>query len=183
MLVTPLSCLYDYTTSINILMRMFKSLLIARIYNTLNILALIVGSSSLVSADILVGKLSDIEATVTPGRVNDIIAIERFCVASNPIGPYSLLAIGTGNDGDFSIHNGVAFINFEVAVSDRRSSRVFREITSGVPLSGLQSRRLANNRVCTGNAVSIRVNIASESIQQAPVGKYQGSLQLTVIPE
>ena len=183
MLVTPLLCLYACITSINILMWMFKSLLNARIYSTINILALIVGCSSIVSADILVGKLSDIEANVTPGRVNDVTAIERFCVASNPTGPYSLLAIGTGNNGDFSIQNGVAFIDFEVAVRDRRSSRAFREITSGEPLSGLQSSRLANNRVCTGNAVSIRVIIASESLQQAPVGVYRGSLQLTVIPE
>jgi len=162
---------------------MFRSLLVARSYKIIYILVLIVGCNSFVSADILVGKLNDINASVTPGRINDLTVIERFCVASSPNGPYLLLAIGTGNNGEFSIQNEVSSINFDVTVRDRRTSRAFREMTSGVPLSGLQSRRLANNRVCTGNAVSIRVIIASESIQQAPVGIYRGSLQLTVIPE
>ena len=163
---------------------MFKLSLIHYIYYSITkIVIIIVSCSSLASADILIGKLSDIENSVTAGRVNDLTALERFCVASNPPGPYSLLAIGTGNNGDFSIQNGVDSIKFDVAVRDRSSSRSFREITSGVPLLGLQSRRLVNNRICTGNAVSIRVTIASTSIQQAPAGRYQGSLQLTVIPE
>ncbi|MDW3094788.1 MAG: hypothetical protein R8G33_03860 [Gammaproteobacteria bacterium] len=162
---------------------MFKNLLIVSVGKKINTLVLILSFSSLASADILIGKLSDIEASVTPGSVNDVTAIERFCVASSPTGPYSLLAIGTGNNGEFSIQNGAATIIFEVAVRDRQSSRSYREILSGVPLVGLQSRRLANNRICTGNAVRIRVTIASESIQRAPAGRYQGSLQLTVIPE
>jgi hypothetical protein len=163
---------------------MFKLSLSPYIYYSIaNIVIIIVSCSSLATADILIGKLSDIENTVTAGRVNDLIALERFCVASDPPGPYSLLAIGTGNNGEFSIHNGVAGINFELAVRDRPSSRSFREVTSGVPLTGLQSRRLVNNRICTGNAVSIRITIASASIQQAPAGRYLGSLQLTVIPE
>ncbi len=135
------------------------------------------------NADILVRKLNDIRITATPGRVNDISVIERFCVASNPQGPYSLVAIGSGDNGEFTIQNGISDVPYELSVQDRLSSRTFRPLTARIPLPGLQSRRLVNNRRCRGNPARLQLIIRHTLLEQATAGNYQGSLQLTVIPE
>ena len=137
----------------------------------------------MVNADILITKLDDIEVVTSPGRANDLRVIERLCVASNPVGPYSLEAIGSGASGGFVIQNGLHAIAYELSLRDRRSGGRFRPLLPNVPLSGLLTRRLRNNQGCPGNAARLRMVIPKETLNGAVSGAYQGSLQLTVIPE
>ena len=134
-------------------------------------------------ADILIAKLDDIEITTTPSRGNDLRVTERLCVASNPVGPYSLLAVGNGVDGSFTIRNGPHAIAYALQLRDRRSGGGFRDLMPNIPLDGLLSRRLRNNQACPGNAARLRMIIRKEALGGALSGQYQGLIQLTVIPE
>ncbi len=138
---------------------------------------------SQVQSDILVAKLDDITVATNPSRGNDLRVTERLCVASNPVGPYSLSAIGSGPDGGFSIQNGPYSIAYELFLRDRRSGGGFRALAPNIPLTGLLTRRLRNNQGCPGNAARLRMIIRKETLSGAAAGIYQGSLQLTVIPE
>ena len=135
------------------------------------------------SADILITKLDDIVIAANPGRANDLRVTERLCVASNPVGPYSLVAIGSGLDGAFSLQNGPHVMRYELSLRDRRSGGGFRALMPTVPLTGLLTRRLRNNLRCPGNAARLRFIIRKSELTGAVSGAYQGSLQLTVIPE
>ena len=135
------------------------------------------------SADILVAKLDDIEIETAPSRGNDLRVTERLCVASDPVGPYSLLVIGDGIDGSFTLRNGPHVIAYGLQLRDRRSGGGFRDITPNVPLDGLLSRQLRNNQSCPGNAARLRMIIRKEALGGALSGTYQGLIQLTVVPE
>lgn len=136
-----------------------------------------------VHSDILVAKLDDISVVTNPSRANDLRVTERLCVASDPVGPYSLSATGSGLDGGFSIQNGPYNIGYELFLRDRRSGGGFRALVPNVPLTGLLTRRLRNNQGCPGNAARLRMIIRKETLSGAAAGIYRGSLQLTVIPE
>ena len=153
---------------------------ICRSVNCILILALIAQTAI---ADILVAKLDDIEITTAPSRGNDLRVTERLCVASNPVGPYSLLAVGSGVDGSFTIRNGPHVIAYALRLRDRRSGGGFRDLMPNIPLDGLLSRRLRNNQACPGNAARLRMIIRKEALSGALSGQYQGLIQLTVIPE
>ncbi|MFK8027760.1 MAG: hypothetical protein AB8C40_06830 [Gammaproteobacteria bacterium] len=133
-------------------------------------------------ADILITKLDDISlSTANTGR--DTVLTERFCVASDPVGPYGLIVLGSGENGTFTIQNGPFHIEYEVAYRDRVSGAGFIEVLPGMPVSGFQTRPLRNNQRCTGNAGRLRIIFRKNSINSAVSGRYQGSVQLTVIPE
>lgn len=140
-------------------------------------------TAPVVFADILVAKLDDIEISTTPGRANDLRVTERLCVASNPVGPYSLLVVGNGINGNFTLQNGPHLIAYELQLRDRRSGGGFRDIMPNIPLDGLLSRRLRNNQTCPGNAARLRMIIRKEALSGALSGIYQGLIQLTVVPE
>ena len=139
--------------------------------------------SSISIADILITKLDDITISTSAGRVNDLIATNRFCVASNPVGPYSLEALGSGVNNAFTIQNGPYVIDYEILLRDRLSGGRFRPVLAGVPLTGLLTQPLRGGRRCPGNAARLRMIIRTVSLQSAVPGVYHGSLQLTVIPE
>lgn len=139
--------------------------------------------ASTANADILVAKLDDIEIATTPGRATDLRVTERLCVASNPVGPYSLLVIGNGVDGSFTLQNGPHIIVYALQLRDRQSDGGFRDIMPNIPLDGLLSRPLRNNQTCPGNAARLRMTIRKEALSGALSGKYQGQIQLTVVPE
>lgn len=145
-------------------------------------LALICISLNAAFADILITKLDDISlSTANTGR--DTVLTERFCVASDPVAPYGLIVLGSGANGAFTIENGPFQIEYEVAYRDRGSGPGFIEILPGVPVNGFQSRPLRGNQRCPGNAGRMRVIIRKDQINSAVSGLYQGSVQLTVIPE
>ena len=138
---------------------------------------------NLTSADILVNKLDDIEASVTPGRQNNLVIRERLCIGSSPPGPFSLIVIGSGANGDFTIQSGPHSIPYLVSIRDRITGGGFRPITPGIPLTGLQSRALNPNNRCRGNASILRVIFNSSAFVSAPAGIYRGTIQISVIPE
>ncbi len=134
-------------------------------------------------ADILTNKFDDIETSVTPGQVNDLVMTERICVGSNPSGPFSLMAFGSGDGGEFVISNGPINIPYDLFINDRFSRLRFTQVQPGRALSGLQSRSINNAGRCRGNSTGLRVIISSDSLKSAVSGTYQGSLQVMVIPE
>lgn len=157
---------------------LFKSLIyFIRSYSLLLLI------SSGVYADILTNKFDDVESSVTPGQVNDLIMTERICVGSNPSGPFSLIALGSGNAGEFVISNATNQIPFDLYINDRFSRLRYTQVQPGRALSGLQSRRINNAGRCRGNSTGLRVIITSDSLKRAISGTYQGSLQVMVIPE
>ncbi len=133
-------------------------------------------------ADILISKLDDVSiSTANTGR--DTIITERFCVASDPVGPYGLIVYGSGDNGAFTIDSGPFQVEYEVSYRDRVSGAGFIEILSGVPVSGFLTRPLRNNQRCAGNAGRLRLIIRKNSISSAAAGLYRGTIQLSVIPE
>ena len=136
-----------------------------------------------VHSDILVAKLDDITVATNPSRANDLRVTERLCVASNPVGTFSISAIGSGADGNFSIQNGPYEIVYELLIRSRGSGGGFNAMAPNIPTTGLLSQPLRANQRCPGNATRIRMIIRKENLSGAAAGIYQGSLQLTVIPE
>jgi len=134
-------------------------------------------------ADILITKLDDIEVSTQANLARDLVINERLCVASNPVGVYSLIALGDGDNGEFTINNGPYRIDYDVLYRDRRSGGGFTELQAGVPVSGFLTRPLRNARNCQGNAGRLRIIIKKETLNSAVAGRYQGIIQLSVIPE
>lgn len=161
---------------------MSSSLLQRQFISTIG-LALIACIINIACADALINKLDDIEAHVTPGRLSDLQMTEHLCVGINPSGPLSLLLLGSGSKGAFSIQNGPDSIPYSVSISGRVSNGRFRSVISGVPLTGLQSRVLSPSNRCRGNTTILRVIFKSNAFSSAHAGIYRGSLQITVIPE
>ena len=145
-------------------------------------LLLLSHSFTIVYADILITKLDDVTlSTANTGR--DTVITERFCVASDPVGPYGLIVFGSGDNGAFTIDNGPFQIGYEVAYQDRVTRTGFIEILPGIPVDGFLTRPLRNNQRCTGNAGRLRIIIRKNSINSAAAGLYRGTIQLSVIPE
>ena len=136
-----------------------------------------------VHAEILITKLDDINISTSSNLARDLVMTERLCVASNPVGPYGLAVLGSGNNGEFVIENGPYSIRFEVSFRDRVARGGFREVNPGTPLTGLLTRQLRNGNRCPGNASRLRITIPRDVLNSATAGVYQGFLQLTVIPE
>ena len=134
-------------------------------------------------ADILVNRLNDIEASATPGRQNDLVLDERLCVGSNPPGPYSLQALGSGVNGGFSIHSGPHSLSYNAYIRDQFSRGSFNQLIAGTPLTGLQGRALNPNNRCRGNTTTLRVEFTKEALSSAVAGIYTGTMIITVIPE
>lgn len=136
-----------------------------------------------VGADILITKLDDVIISTPANLARDLIVTERLCVASDPVGVYGIIALGSGNNGSFAITNGPYEINYKVSYRDRRSSNRFIQLEPNVPVSGFLTRPLRNSRNCQGNAGRLRIIISKEELNRAVGGRYQGVVQLTVIPE
>jgi len=137
---------------------------------------------SIAYADILITKLDDVTiSTANTGR--DTIITERFCVASDPVGLYGLIALGSGSNGEFVLENGPFQIDFEVSYRDKVSGGGFVDILPNVPVNGFLTRPLRNNQTCAGNHGRLKIIIRKSSINQAAAGLYRGSIQLSVIPE
>lgn len=134
-------------------------------------------------ADILITKLDDIQVSTQANLARDLIINERLCVASNPVGLYGLIALGDGENGEFTIGNGPYIIDYDVLYRDRRSSGGFVALQAGVPISGFLTRPLGNANNCRGNAGRLRIIIKKETLNSAVAGRYQGIIQLSVVPE
>ena len=151
----------------------------------LNIIALVcVLSTSALYADILITKLNDIDISVSGnGFSRDVVVTERFCVASDPVGLYSLVAYGSGDNGEFSLANGPYSIAYQISYRDRRSNSGFIELLPGIATGGFLTRPLRGNQNCPGNPGRLRVTILRSALNSAVAGGYSGTLQLSVVPE
>ena len=134
-------------------------------------------------AEILITNLDSIEVSTSAILARDLVVTERICIASNPVTTYALTAVGSGENGQFSIQNGPFNMAFTLSYRDRRSGPGFRDLTSGIALSGFLTRPLGNNQNCRGNAGRLRITISKEALNSAVAGSYRGSLSLVVSPE
>ncbi len=134
-------------------------------------------------ADILITKLDDVTVSTPANLARDLVVTERLCVASDPVGVYGIVALGSGNNGAFTLNSGPYRLDYSASYRDRRSSNRFVELAPGVPVSGFLTRPLRNSRNCQGNAGRLRIIIKKEDLNQATAGRYQGVMQLSVIPE
>lgn len=134
-------------------------------------------------ADILITKLDDVVVSTPANLARDLIVTERLCVASDPVGVYGIIALGSGQNGAFTINSGPYSMPYTASYRDRRSNNRFIELEPGVPVSGFLSRPLRSANNCQGNAGRLRIVIKKEALNQAVAGRYQGVVQLSVIPE
>ena len=134
-------------------------------------------------ADILITKLDDIEVSTQANLARDLVVNERLCIASNPVGTYGIIALGSGESGAFTIDSGPYSLEYTVLYRDRRSGGQFIQLSPGVPVSGFLTRPLRNSGNCRGNAGRLRIIIKKETLNQAVAGRYQGLIQLSVVPE
>ncbi len=139
--------------------------------------------SNIVFADILITKLDDVSFATNANVGRDVVITERLCIASNPVSVYGLTALGSGDNGEFSISNGPYKIEYKISYRDRRSGGGFTDLFPGIPVSGFLARPLRNNRTCPGNAGRLRIIIEKESLNKAVAGLYRGVIQLSVVPE
>lgn len=146
-------------------------------------LSLLLLKSSAVFSDILITKLDDIGFSTNANVGRDVIITEQLCIASNPVSVYGLTALGSGDNGEFTISNGPYDIKYKMSYRDRRAGGGFTNLQPGIPVSGFLSRPLRNNRACQGNAGRLRIIIEKNSLNGAVAGLYRGVIQLSVVPE
>jgi len=161
---------------------MVKSRLIA-------ILALLVsglsGMQPLHAAELTITQLEDVDLGEVAPTVRRIQQRTRFCVSSDPAGPFQLTALGSGAAGAFVLSSGAGVaseIDYEVYASGRGASRG-RALVPGVARSGFMARPPRPNGDCRPPLTMMTIVIDPSSVQSAPGGQYSGTLQLTVGPE
>ena len=71
--------------------------------------------SNTVLSDILITKLDDVNFSTNSNVGRDVVITERLCVASDPVGVYGLTALGSGNNGEFTIANGPFEIEYKMS--------------------------------------------------------------------
>jgi len=155
---------------------MVKSRLIA-------ILALLVsglsGMQPLHAAELTITQLEDVDLGEVAPTVRRIQQRTRFCVSSDPAGPFQLTALGSGAAGAFVLSSGAGVaseIDYEVYASGRA-------LVPGVARSGFMARPPRPNGDCRPPLTMMTIVIDPSSVQSAPGGQYSGTLQLTVGPE
>ncbi len=109
----------------------------------------------------------------------------RVCVNMDPAGPYQLTGFGTGSGGAFALTDGTGrhTVGLEVRINAPQLRRGPRELTPGVPLTGLSARPPRPNGNCGRSRVRVLVELRAEDLRQVPAGAYSGVLELTVAPE
>ncbi len=137
------------------------------------------------SATIVIVDMQDIQlGTVTP-TANLLRHRARFCVAMRPRGPYQIIGLGTGTNGNFALTGGegvASDIPMDVFISNRPQRRG-RTLHPNIPLSGFRAQRLRPDGECRGRRTFITVQIDPSDLAAATAGQYSGSLYLTVAPQ
>ena len=132
------------------------------------------------AAQIAITGLEDFDfGTITP-TTERVRQRARICVNADPPGPFQIVGTGSGTNGDFHLLSGAGdAIRFDVIVQNRGRQR----LQPGVPTGGLMARAPRRNGGCQPPFTHIIVAVNTADIQAAPGGRYQGNLQLMVVPE
>lgn len=108
----------------------------------------------------------------------------RFCVVSDPAGPYQISAYGSGPGGAFvlSVPGLATTIGFDAYISKQRG-RPGDPLVPGVPVTGLSAKPRLRNGRCHPPYVNLLIDINENDLSAAPGGRYAAILQITVAPE
>ena len=134
---------------------------------------------------IRVTGLSDAEFGLVSAFGSDQRRSQNVCVyVTGSRQAYSILALGDGAGGGFSLANGMAVLPFDVEWAATPSARSGTLLTPSTPLINQISS--ATNQTCkSGPAASatLTVILRASNLAEASQGTYSGSLTLIVSPE
>ena len=139
--------------------------------------------TSLRAATITINELSDIDLGTVSPTTDGIRVRSSFCVSMTPRGPFQIIGRGTQPGGRFALSDPAGSpdeIEYSVFVTSRRRG-LGRQLTPGVPVTGLRAARPRRNGRCRQTFITIMVD--SQFLSQAAAGQYSGGLTLTVAPE
>ena len=145
----------------------------------------LLGMQPLLAAELTITQLEDVDLGEVAPTVSRIQQRTRFCVSSDPAGPFQLTAIGIGTAGAFVLTSGAGVgseIEYQVYASGRGAS-LGRALVPGVARSGFMARPPRADGDCRPPFTMMTIMIDPSSVQGAPGGQYWGTLQLTVGPE
>ncbi|MFT7652878.1 MAG: hypothetical protein ACI9UU_001987 [Candidatus Azotimanducaceae bacterium] len=135
------------------------------------------------AATIIITDLEDVEFGDLPPTSALVTQRIRICVNSTPPGPYRLTALGLTTTGAFELVNEAPqTITYVVHASTRRNG-LGAPLVAGVPRTGFNSRQSNAGGRCLPPWLWITVMVTEQELQQAPGGRYWGTLQITVAPE
>ncbi len=143
---------------------------------------LLIGAVPAWPANIVIGGLDDLDfgrVTPTSGSMRQST---RVCVAVDDPGQYSLIALGDGPGGQFTLDGGIAMLPFRVFFSDTTNRRG-RELQTARPLHNLRAKKIQGNRGCQRRNSRLTLVIDGADLEAMPSGRYAGKLTLMVAPE
>lgn len=115
----------------------------------------------------------------------DQSASQSVCAySSTNTGGYSVMAVGNGSGGAFTLASAVAVLPYDVLWSDSANQTGGSSLVAGTATSGFTS--LASQQSCNSGpstSASLTVVIRSASLTSAAAGSYAGTLQITISPE
>ncbi|NKB99881.1 MAG: hypothetical protein GKR90_15475 [Pseudomonadales bacterium] len=136
------------------------------------------------AASLQITELEDVNfGNVVPDARN-VRAQIRFCVVSDPAGPFQITAIGSGAGGRFEMNHPALpnVIDYDVYIQ-----RIFglfrRQLQPGIPNTVFYARPRLRNGRCAPPYIGLLVDINEDALSSAPGGDYASILQLTVAPE
>ena len=136
------------------------------------------------AAQLQITELEDIDlGEVVPGAQN-VRAQIRFCVVSDPTGPFQITAYGSGSGGTFEMTHPSSDHTIDYDVFIQRSFGLFRrQLQPGIPNTVLFARPADASGRCRPPYLRLLIDVDENTLQRAPGGGYQSILQLTVGPE
>lgn len=137
------------------------------------------------AATLQITELSNVDLGEVPVGTDRLRQRMRFCVAMAPAGPFQITAFGAQHNGQFVLITGLGVdqgIGFDLFVSGRARGRG-RQLTPGVPMSGLNARQPGRDGRCRPPFVQMRLVVDPRDLRTAASGRYGSQIQLTVAPE
>jgi len=100
-----------------------------------------------------------------------------------PQGPYSVTAAGDIQGNEFALYSGFDSIVYQLYFNDRPRVNGRRQLTPGVPLTGLRGKRLKKREPCNRLTANLSIVIPEANLTAAPSGRYSSNIVLLVSPE
>ena len=141
-------------------------------------------SSVAQAAQLQITQLEDIDLGAVAPDAQNVRAQIRFCVISDPTGPFQITAYGSGSGGAFEMNHPSSDHTIAYDVYVQRSFGLFgRQLQPGVPNTVRFARSPGPDGQCRPPYFQLLIDVNENTLQSAPGGSYQSILQLTVGPE
>jgi len=109
----------------------------------------------------------------------DITANQNICVNLDPQGPFSVVADGDSQSGEFVLVGVFDSIAYQLYFNDSAGLNGRTELAPGVPLTGLRGRRFP----CNQPRANLSLVIPEANLTAASDGSYSTTISLLVSPE